>query len=518
MAEQQPMPEPAQSFSDSIYRPVVHTIPLGGVAPDLTLESLGDQYLASAQNLLIRDGRLRQRDGYSTLIGAAGFPNSSAQAFFEWVPYDGSARVVLATLANFYYYATGDQWVNITTTARTGLYGNAITFTPMRTSSSGIRLISINGVDPPTWWSGATASAFVVLSTAVIGTCAIVWRSHYLQGNTTDTADGQVASRVHWSALGDPTVWSGTASAGSLDLIDANASKVLAFSPLRKVLAVYKAESVHALVYKPSPLYFTQTLLHDALTLFSTRSVASVNGGESHFVLTQEGAILWDGQGIRTIGRDRVDRTILRAVEWASRATVWTHYSPVTREVYLSIPITGGQRVTWVYNLDFDSWWETDLFLQAAGTVTQATAAAFVTPGVLCSHSNAASVYQLFSGAGDASASAAIASSFQSGYHNYGGIEHKGIYKMAIIAGPGSGTQAVISITKAGTENPLITPAFGDSQTLTLTTGAHIPKVDFRLTDRWVAYRMTHSGAGETLHLSQLVPALTQRTDARKRR
>ena len=518
MAEQQQMPEPAQSFSDSIYRPVIHPIPLGGVAPDLTLESLGDQYLASARNLLVRDGRLRQRDGYSTLIGATSFPNSSAQSFFEWVPYDGSARVVLATLANFYYYATGDQWTNITTTARTGTVTDSIFFTPMRTSSSGIRLISVNGVDPPTYWSGSTASAFVVLSTAVVGTCVTVWRSHLLQGNTTDTADGQVASRVHWSALGDPTVWSGTASAGSLDLLDANASKIMTFQPLRKVLAVYKAESVHALVYKPSPLYFTQTLLHGQLTLFAPRAIALVNGGESHFVFTQEGAVLFDGQGVRTIGRDRVDRTLTAAIDWSLRATVWAYYAPTTREVYLSIPTTGSSRQTWVYNLDFDSWWETDLYLRGMTTLVHATSSAFSTPGVICSSSTIASVYQLFTGAGDASASAAISASLQTGYYNYGGIEHKGIYKMAIVAGPGSGTQSVISITKAGTENPLIAPAFGDSQTITLTTGAHIPKVDFRLTDRWIAYRMTHSGDGETLHLSQLVPALTQRTEARKRR
>ena len=513
-----PDPAPAQSIDGSIYRPVVHVLPLTGVAPDLPLDALEEEYLASAQNLLVRDARLRQRDGYSTLIGATSFPNSSAQAFFEWVPYDGSARVVVATLANFYYYASGDQWVNITNTARTGAAADSIFFTPMRTSSSGIRLISVNGVDPPTWWSGATSSTFVVLSTAVVGTCATVWRSHYLQGNTTDTADGKVASRVHWSALGDPTVWSGTASAGSLDLIDANASRIMTFHPLRKVLAVYKAESVHALVYKPAPLYFTQSLLHGALTLLAPRAVTPVGSGEAHFVFTQEGAVLFDGQGLRTIGRDRVDRTLIAAVDWSRRQPIWTYYAPTTREVFLSIPITGSARSTWVYNLDFDAWWETDLFLQGMSTLFHATSSAFTSPAVVCSASNLATVYQLFTGYGDASSSAAISASFQTGYHNYGGIEHKGIYKMAILAGPGSGTQTVVSITKASTENPLIAPSFGDSQTITITGGNALPKVDFRLTDRWVAYRMTHSAAGETMHISQLVPALTQRTDARKRR
>ena len=519
MAEQQSsafVQDARGSFSDSIYTPITHTLSINGAAPDLTLVVGDKEYFASTQNFLIRDGYIKRRDGYTTRVGATDTA-AVARTITEWVPYDGSARVVLATLAKFYYYSP-DTWNDITTTDRTGVAGDAIFFTPMRTSNSGIRLVSVNGVDPPCWWSGATNSAFVVLSTAVIGTCVTVWRSHLLQGDTTDTADGKVSSRVHWSALGDPTVWTGTASAGSLDLIDANASKVMSFHVLRNTLLAYKAEAVHALTYRASPLYFTQNVLHGSLTLFAARCVAPVNGGEQHFVLTQEGSILWDGQGIKAIGRNRVDQTIFRDISWAERKRTWTYYSPNTREVFLCIPTGTDTQVTWVYHLDTDSWWETDLSLGCMYTVVHATAAAFTTPATLCSASTASRVYQLFTGASDSTASAAISASFQTGYYNYGAVEHKGIFKMGIIGSPGSGTSATISLSKAGTENPLILPVFGDAQTITLTGGSAFPKIDFRLTDRWISYRLTHSGASESLTVAELIPSLTQRSDARKRR
>ena len=520
MAEQQSsafVQAARESISDSIYVPITHTLPLNGVAPDLTLVVAEKEYLASAINFLIRDGYIKRRDGYTTRVGVDSTATVAMHTITEWTPYDGSARVVMATPTRFYYYSP-DTWNDITTTARAGILADPIFFTPMRTSNNAIRLVSVNGTDPPCWWSGATNSAFVVLSTAVIGTCVTVWRSHLLQGDTTDTADGKVSSRVHWSALGDPTVWTGTASAGSLDLIDANASKVMVFQPLRNTLLAYKSEAVHSLTYRASPLYFTQNVLHGSLTLFAARCVAPVNGGEQHFVFTQEGAILWDGQGIKAIGRNRVDQTIFRAISWADRKRTWTYYSPNTREVFLSLPAANGVDHLWVYHLDTDSWWETDLDILGMYTVVQATSSAFTSPAVLCGASDSVAVYQLFTGASDSTASAAISSSFQTGYYNYGAVEHKGIFKMGLIGSPGSGTSATVSLSKAGTENPLILPTFADAQTLTLTGGNHFPKIDFRLTDRWISYRLTHSGAGESLTVSELIPSLTQRSDARKRR
>ena len=214
---------PYTPLSESIYAPVPHRLSTqGGAAPDRPVDGLGDQFLASAKNFVVRDGRIRRREGTDTKIGATETVGQGV-AFSEFETIDNSTFIVLASPTAFYYYdVTGDAWVDITTTARTAAVTRAQFFYAMRTATSGLRLINVNGVDPPSWWAGSTSTTFIQVSTAVVGACGAVWRSHFLQGDTTDTADGHVSSRVHWSALGDPTVWSGTASAGSLDLIDSN--------------------------------------------------------------------------------------------------------------------------------------------------------------------------------------------------------------------------------------------------------------------------------------------------------
>lgn len=522
MAEQQQPQQQRRDYKpigDSVYVPTPYEIPLGGVAPDLALDALGEEYLASALNFVIRRGTVRRREGYDEVIGGNGNPQSAPMELCEWVPYDNSARHVIATPTQFYYWDTaGDSWVNITTTARTGTYSNPVFFSSMRTSSSGLRLISVNGVDQAAWWTGGTSTAFIYMtgSSSVIGACATVWRSHFIQGDTTDTADGQVRTRVHWSALGDPTVWFGTASAGSLDLLDGNATKVLTFLPLKNTLIAYKEESAHALLYKPAPFYFTQQLLHGGLSLVGRKAVCVLENGDTHFLLTREGVVLFDGQGVDQIGYGKVDRQILESLNWQARDVVWASWNPVSQEAYLGIP-TGSSttpNAVWVYNYQYKSWWETDLamlFLQPIYRPFPLINIWGAVPGT-------AKVYKAFNGITDTTAGTTISASLQTGWLNYGVVEHKQIKELGVVASPNGGSSATFTITKASTENPLISPSFASGQSITITSAMGFPRIDYRSTDRWLSWRLTHSGAAETMAIRALVPYLTIRTDARKRR
>ena len=506
-----------QQFSpldESVYVPIPAITPVGGAAPDLPRDRIGDGFLASALNFVVRRGAVIQREGYETAIGPA--LASTPVSFFEFIPYNQSALLVAGGLANFLYYEATSAtplWTSITTTARTGAVSNPIFFTPMRTASSGLRLISVNGVDPPTWWSGATSSAFTVLSTAVIGACATVWRSHFIQGNTTDTADGAVGARIRWSALGDPTVWSGTASAGSLDLLDSNASRVMNFVPLRSILMAYKDEGVHNLFYKPDPLYFTQQLVHGTLSLMGAKAVVPIQNGAMHFLLTKEGAIIWDGQTIRAVGRDKVDRTNLTDLNWNARDVIWAQWWGITSEVLLGIA-TGANTTpnrVWIYNLTYNSWWETDLDFFTAHPAYKT----WSVPRLVGARSAGLQVYQLFSGLSDSTSLTAIASSFETGYFDYGEVKQKEMFKLGAMIGPGTGTTTTINLSVAAVENPLVAPVFSTAQALTMSGGSGFPKVDVRRTGRWHTYRLTHTAAAQTVEVRSLIPYLTTRSDAR---
>ena len=506
------------SLQDTIYQPVAHQISTHGVAPDRPHESLGDNYLASALNFYVRDGRVQKRGGLSTIIGATAF-SGTPQTLFEFSPVGaaGSAILVAAAPADF-YYTTGSNWTNITTTARTGLvnFAQPIFFTTFLTASAGQWLVSVNGVDPPCRWSGSTSSAFINFTTAVVGACVTSWHAHLLQGDTTDTGDGHITTRVHWSALGDSHTWSGTASAGFLDLMSLNATRVMNLVAMRTTLLAYKEEGVHALIYKASPFYFTQVEMHGLISVVSRRAIAPIQSGDIHFVMTRDGAILWDGQSVRPIGKDRVDKTILNQINFDFRESLSCTWWPLENEVIITIPgpnSGGGAPVRcWIYSLTHDAWWEQDLSLLTVFASTTTYGGRRLIGGL----SGSAFPMRLFESLADGTASAAISSSIQTGFYDYDQFNHKDIYKTHVVFGPGTGLTSTIQLSKAGQENSIVTPTFASAQSLTSTGGPGLPFVDYRLTNRWISYRITHTAASEICQVAAIIPELTPRTGRRK--
>ena len=190
---------------------------------------------------------------------------------------------------------------------------------------------------------------------------------------------------------------------------------------------------------------------------------------------------------------------------------------PLTQEILVGIP-TGSNTYpnqTWIYNLLHDSWWETDLdYRDILGIY-----GVWSVPRLLGARANTTKVFQIFTGVTDTTAATGdISASLQTGLFDYEQIEHKGIIKLAVIAGPASANQATIKISKTSTENPLSPLTFDSAQTLVLTGGSQLPRIDFRRTDRWIGYRITASGAAETCEFRGLVSYATLRSDAQKRR
>lgn len=502
-----------EGLGGPIYQPVPLAPFVGGVVTEYPPDVIEDHQLASANNILIRDGVPTQRPGYETLLSSA--LTSTPLTGIEFIPFDQSARLVVGALTKMYYSTGGGVWDDITGTARTGTISNPPFFVPMRTAT-GLPLITVNGVDPPAWWSGATSATFQYMTTAVIGACATVWRSHFVQGDVTTSADGRVAARVQWSALGLPQVWSGTASTGTIDLVDENASRVQLFLPMRGNLLAYKDEGVHALIYKADPFYFTQTLLHGGLSCLSRRAACAVQNGDQHVVVTKENIILWDGQSIQRIG-DPIRRDVYDALNWNARDTIFAYYAPLTEEVIIGIPTGSNTRpnVAWVYHLRYGSWWQTDLDFLGMLYVTKA----YSPPRLLGLHPAVNKIYHVFSGLGDGTGATAITSSLQTKLYDFGQAPyHKAVKQMAVLLGMGTGTTTTVSIEKAGVENPLATLTFASAQTLLVTSTTQEPKIDFRLTNKYLSFRLQHSAASETVAVHRFVPYVQPRPAVRKDR
>ena len=513
MAEQQPA-----TLNGPLYEPVPLPAPLGGIVLDKPADQLEDHQLASASNMLIRDGIVQQRGGYSSLVGAN--IGSIPLGLYEWIPFDGSARLVMETYNGFAYYdatAATPGWAVLAAAGPTAPSADTVVvFTPMRTASSGLRLITTNGVDPPYWWSGNTASTFVYISTAVIGLAADVWRSHYVLGDVTTTADGHLGARVQWSALGDPTTWTGTASTGTLDLLDSNASKIQLFMAMRGTELVYKEEGVHALAYKGSPFYFVQTLVHAHLTCISRRAVAPVFNGDQHVVVTKENIILWDGQNIDRIG-DPIRKDFFTNLNWSGASRIWVYYSSLTEEVFVALPEGSSVHPSaiWIFNLRYGSWWKTDL----SGFLTMVeTKKIFTSPKLLSAKING-NTHELLVGSLDSTAGTTISSSMQWKLFDFGRPgQQKGIRRVTAVIDTGTGTTTTVTLSRAIAEQPLATLAFDTGNTLTSINANKELVADAKVTAKYMSFRLTHTAAGETVRVRGLVPWVDLGPKERKNR
>lgn len=508
-----------QSLTGPVYEPTPLPAPLGGIVLDKPADQLQDHQLASASNMVVRDGIVQQRQGYTAAVGTGALSSVSHPfQLYEWTPFDGSARLVVSGFVSLAYYdatAATPAWVDIGGTARNGTISNPVFFTPMRTASSGLRLITVNGVDPPAWWSGSTSSTFVYLTTAVIGACADVWRSHYIQGDVTTSADGHVSARMQWSAIGDPTTWSGTASVGTLDLLDANASKIQLFMAMRGTELAYKEEGVHAIAYKGSPFYFTQSLIHAHLTCISRRAVAPVFNGDQHLVVTKENIILWDGQNIDRIG-DPIRKSFYDNLNWDEREQIWATYSPLTEEVFIGVPtgVDTVPTVIWVFNLRHGSWWYVPIRNMLHFYVASSV---FNPPQLLATDRGADKVWKMFLGATDDGA--VISSSMQWKLFDFGRAGYqKAVKRVTVVLDTGTGATSTVVLQRAIAEQPLALLSFDTGSTMTTTNANKEIVADAKITAKYMSFRLTHTAASETVRIRGLVPWIEPGPKERKTR
>ena len=508
--------QPYVPFEDSVYRPLEHIWSLRGVAPDKPQAQLGDDYLTSALNFVVRNGVVSKRDGYAVdpVSGGTVAGPSTCSGLFEYFSPSNGATLLMGGESAIRVYIAGIPviFTGSGSISHDPTIANLSFFTSMRTASSGFRVIHVNGKNPPSWWAGSTAAGFATLTTAVVGACAIAWKNHLLQGDTTDTADGRLECRVRWSALGSPAIWTGTASAGNIDLTDANGSGVQNFMPLGRVLAVYKEQAVHALVYKAAPLYFTQTVLHPRLSTMSRRSVCMIENGDRHFVLSREGAVLYDGQTVRPIGADRVDQTIFRSMSWPNASRTWCCWNAADREILLGIFTNSGVMRVWIYSLQYDAWWETDLPFWIADTAYYL----YDRPRLVALNRNDTALYNPFNSATtDTTSNNPISCSIQTGLYDYGAWENKGLLSVCASISPTPNSAVTVTLTKAAQPSPLVTPSFTSSQTVVVSLGQSPVKFDFRRTERFIGYRLAEGPSTDSLKIDRLIPEVTERTARR---
>lgn len=205
-------------------------------------------------------------------------------------------------------------------------------------------------------------TAFSDLTTDFRARHLAVIRSFVAAANTTDPVDGNVTSRVRWSANGDETDW--TVSQVTLsDFQDLRNAEVLRLFG-GEFGIVLQRQSTWRMTFVGAPVVFQfDEVLPGIGTLAPS---AAVRSGDSIFFLSDAGFYqLIQGTQARAIGASRVDQTVLSELDSDYLHRITTAPDPTGQTIWWAYPGTGHSGGTpnraAVYDRVLDRWSVQDL-------------------------------------------------------------------------------------------------------------------------------------------------------------
>lgn len=172
-----------------------------------------------------------------------------------------------------------------------------------------------------------------------------------------DSVDGVVPYRVKWSALGDHEDWANSAATQS-DFQD-----IYGGGPIRGMVGgeygvILTERSVWRMTYVGSPLIFQFDEVEKERGCLSRGSVASI--GQAVFYLSDNGWYVFDGNGSRAIGEEKVDRWFFETFDTNYLENIWSSVDSDNNIVMWAFPgpgnVGGLPNYILIYNYALDRW------------------------------------------------------------------------------------------------------------------------------------------------------------------
>lgn len=359
------------------------------VAVGVNADAAPEELLAGAwsfgENVMFRGGFLERAQGMAQLFATPTItpyfiaPFRTATAKY-WIHFglaqvyvdDGTTRTEI-THTTPYTGAAADRW--------TGGAFNGV-------------FIANNGVEPPQFWNGNTATNFANLTNWTANyTCKSIRAFGYFLVAFDITKSGtRYPFRVLWSAIADPgsvppswDITDATKEAGEVDIGEAGGPLVDALQ-MGDQLIVYTTASAHAMRYVGGQNVFSFAKIGDFGMLARNCGATTPIG---HVVMTPSDVILHAGGNPKSVASGRVRKEIFDNLDptYAERAC-FVVANPAQSEVWVCYPEVGNSSCTKaaVWNWEGDTWafrtlrnatfgasgqvpdWTTDTWATATGT------------------------------------------------------------------------------------------------------------------------------------------------------
>lgn len=340
--------------------------PIGGINFSMPENALEHVYSRDMQNVIIEDGILKKRTGYTQV--ASGFPNANpVMEGFEYGDASGNLHTIFVTTQKLIEYTAPSTWTDRTSTLNlTGNAANPIFIAPVGGLATE-NLYFTNGVDAiKVWtgsgnWSNLTTTGFASGGNSTLrAKCLVGYKGHLLLGDVTESGT-RIPYRIRWSTVGNPTTWN-TVSSGFANLIeDKSNSKVMCMHPMGPVLIVYKYGSIYQLTYQGDPNYFVPRMKVADRGAISRKGVAPF--GDYHLVVTQDNIEIFDGQGfVRPAPGNRIKQDFFANLNWDQKELIYACAFPSRFEVWIIYP-TGSSTVpdsAYCWNYKDNTWTKHD--------------------------------------------------------------------------------------------------------------------------------------------------------------
>ena len=213
----------------------------------------------------------------------------------------------------------------------------------------GQTLIAANGLDKLQAWTVASSSNFADLNaSAPTAQFVTTVRDFVVTGK-----QASYPNRVQWSDINDATDWtSGAGSqADSQDIPDGGEVRGLTGGEFGLVLM---ERSIVRMTYIGAPLFFQFDTLTRSLGCYESRSV--VQYGSMTFFLSDDGFFVCDGQAVKPIGAERVDRWFFSVLDTGKLEEMSAAVDPINKTVTWCFTDIFATKQLLVYNWQVDKW------------------------------------------------------------------------------------------------------------------------------------------------------------------
>ena len=290
--------------------------------------------------LLVAKNVFPATDGYRSVGDITAVSDALASGFrggASAIASDGTAYLLAGTDAALYQLGFDGAW--------TSLVGSLAVTGRWRFAQFGNYTIAVNGlatreVDLATGIAAAISGAPTADSIAVVGDYVVVGQPN-----------GDI-SKVRWSSFRDHTGWTnGTDQAGEVPMQTGGQVMGVAGGEYGIILQRERLVRMTRTGQADAPFQFDEISNNFGCASGSTIAQA----GRTIFFLSDRGFMaLDDGQALRPIGSEKVDRTFNGLVARDDLVNIYTAVDPQNKLVMWLVPGTPG--TLWVYNFELDRW------------------------------------------------------------------------------------------------------------------------------------------------------------------